>query len=55
MNTKQEYKSDIIYYDDHEVMLIYDQFGNIVNKDIRYYNPDDVNLNRSTNESVRRR
>lgn len=44
MNTEHEYRSDIIYYDDHEVRLTYDEFGCIINKDIRYYDPDETNL-----------
>jgi hypothetical protein len=55
MSSKHEYRSDIIEYEDHEVKIIYDEYGNIVDKDVRYYNYEDINLDEDLNATHGRR
>jgi len=52
MSIRQEYRNDIVCYEDHEVLIQYDQFGNITDRDIRYYNPDDTDLNGDISDTI---
>jgi len=52
LESKNRLFQEIVYHDDYTVAYTYDSDGNIVDKDIRYYNYEDQPMTRRLNANI---